>query len=243
MRGMGGAVAQQPRGRPDVARGIAARAGQIGVMFVLQGVLVFGGAGRLDWAWGWAFLAIYLASTAVNAVFLLRSSPEMVAERGRPGEVKRWDALVSGLWALFQFVLVPLVAGLDVRFAWTGPVDLAWHVVGAAVFAAGLGLFGWAMVENAYFSTAVRIQGDRGHTVCRSGPYRFVRHPGYAGSILQSVGIAVLLGSAWALLPAAAAAVTIAVRTSLEDRMLQSELPGYGEFARDVRFRLVPGIW
>lgn len=241
---MSGAVnLQEPRGRAAVARGIAARGMQIGVMFVLEAALVFGGAGRADWGWAWVFLGIYVASVAINATLLLRTSPEMVAERGQPAEVRRWDAIVSGVWALSQFVALPLVAALDVRFGWTGDVSVVWHLAGAIVFAAGLALFGWAMVANAYFSTAARIQEDRGQTVCRSGPYRFVRHPGYAGSILQSVGIAALLGSAWALLPAAAAVASIAVRTSLEDRMLRTELAGYPEFARDVRFRLVPGIW
>ena len=99
------------------------------------------------------------------------------------------------------------------------------------------------MLTNAYFSTAVRIQTDRGQTVCRSGPYRFVRHPGYVGAILQSLGIPFLLGSWWALIPGLAAVVFIVIRTALEDRTLQYELVGYWDYAQEVRFRLVPGIW
>jgi protein-S-isoprenylcysteine O-methyltransferase Ste14 len=140
-------------------------------------------------------------------------------------------------------VLLPLVAGLDARFGWTGPIGVALHLAGAVLFAGGLALFGWAMVANAYFSTAARIQDDRGHTVCRDGPYRFVRHPGYVGTIFQSVGTALLLGSAWALIPAAVAVVAITARTVFEDRMLREELPGYAEYARDVRYRLVPRLW
>lgn len=99
------------------------------------------------------------------------------------------------------------------------------------------------MITNAYFSTAARIQSDRGQTVCRDGPYRLVRHPGYAGTVLQSLGVGVLLGSVWALLPGIVAAGLMLPRTSLEDRMLQAELPGYAEYVREVRYRLVPGIW
>jgi protein-S-isoprenylcysteine O-methyltransferase Ste14 len=232
----------QTQPSPDVARGIAARAVQIGLMFLVIGIVLFGSAGRLDWIWGWLYLAIYLASTLVNAWFL-RRNPELVAERGRPAEMPGWDKALGGLWSLAQFVLLPLVAGLDVRFAWTGPVDVAWRVAGALVFAAGLALFGWAMIANAYFSTAARIQPERGQTVCRQGPYRLVRHPGYAGAILQSIGSPLLLGSVWALIAAVAAGVLMTARTWFEDRMLMAELPGYEEYARHVRHRLLPGVW
>jgi protein-S-isoprenylcysteine O-methyltransferase Ste14 len=99
------------------------------------------------------------------------------------------------------------------------------------------------MIANAFFSTAVRIQSERGHTVCRSGPYRFVRHPGYVGFILQSLGTPVLLGSWWALIPGVTAVVFMIIRTSWEDRTLQAELPGYRDFVQEVRYRLVPAIW
>ena len=238
------AVEPVPSTQPsrDIARGVAARVAQIGVMFLVIGVVLFGSAGRLDWVWGWVYLAIYLASTLVNAWFL-RRDPELVAERGQPGEMSGWDKAISGLWSLMQFALLPLVAGLDVRFGWTGPVDIAWHLAGVLLFAAGLALFGWAMIANAYFSTVARAQPERGQTVCREGPYRFVRHPGYAGAILQSIGSPLLLGSIWALLPAVAAGALMIARTWFEDRMLMAELPGYVGYARQVRRRLVPGIW
>ena len=223
--------------------GIVARAAQIGIMFLLIAGLLFGGAGTLDWFWGWLYVLIYLASVLVNAWFL-RHSPELIAERGRPAEsMLAWDKVLGGLWAVAVFVALPLVAGLDLRFGWTGPVDVAWHLLGATLFAAGLALFGWAMIVNAYFSTVARLQRDRGQTVCREGPYRFVRHPGYAGAILESIGSPLLLGSVWALLPAATAVACMAARTLLEDRMLLAELPGYAEYASEVRQRLVPLVW
>jgi protein-S-isoprenylcysteine O-methyltransferase Ste14 len=226
----------------DIAHGVAARVAQIGVMFLVIGVILFGAAGRLDWIWGWVYLGIYLASTLVNAWFL-RRNPELIAERGEPGQMRGWDRALGGLWSLAQFVLLPLVAGLDARFGWTGQVDVGWHMAGALVFTTGLALFGWAMIANSYFSTVARIQPERGQTVCREGPYRFVRHPGYAGAILQSVGSPLLLGSIWALLPAVTAGALMIARTWFEDRMLMAELPGYVGYARQVRHRLVPGIW
>jgi protein-S-isoprenylcysteine O-methyltransferase Ste14 len=174
---------------------------------------------------------------------MLRTSAETIAERGRPKEMKDWDKLVSGLWSVAQFLLIPLIAGLDVRFGLSGEIGVGIHIAGGIVFAAGLALFGWAMITNAFFSTVVRIQEERGQTVCRDGPYRFVRHPGYAGTLLQSAGAPLLLGSWWAVLAAIAAAGFMIIRTSLEDRTLHAGLPGYSEFAKEVRYRLVPGIW
>jgi protein-S-isoprenylcysteine O-methyltransferase Ste14 len=229
--------------RPNVAAGIAARVLQIVIGFGLLAAVLFLAAGRLDWLWAWVLLGIYLVGVAINAVFMLRNNLETIAERGRPREMKDWDKVVGGLWSLAQFLVLPLVAGLDVRFGWTRELSAAWQIAGAVVFAVGLGLFGWAMVTNAYFSTAVRIQSDRGQTVCRTGPYRFVRHPGYVGTIVQSLGIPLLLGSLWALIPGVTAAALMIVRTALEDRTLRAELPGYRDFVQEVRYRLVPGIW
>jgi protein-S-isoprenylcysteine O-methyltransferase Ste14 len=212
-------------------------------MFALIALILFAAAGTLDWAWGWVYLAIYLASVAINAWYL-RRDPELVAERGRPSEsMPAWDKVLSSVWAASEFLLLPLVAGLDVRFGWTGPVAVGWHLLGALVFACGLALFGWAMVTNAYFSTVARVQEDRGQRVCRAGPYQFVRHPGYAGTILQAIGGPLLLGSLWALVPGLIAIGAIAARTGFEDRMLRAGLAGYADYARDVRYRLVPGVW
>jgi protein-S-isoprenylcysteine O-methyltransferase Ste14 len=228
---------------PNITAGIVRRFAQIAIGFVIEAAILFLAAGRLTWVWAWVFLGISLVSVFINGTFLLRTSPETVAERGQYKEMQDWDKIVSGLWSLAQFLLLPLSAGLDVRFGWTSPVSIAWHSAGAAALAAGLGLSGWAMIANAYFSTVVRIQLDRGHTVCRTGPYRFVRHPGYVGFMLQSLGIPVLLGSWWALIPAVLATTLMIIRTSFEDRMLQAQLPGYQGYIRDVRYRLLPGIW
>ncbi len=229
--------------RPNLAAGIAIRLGTIFFMLALQGVILFGAAGQFDWIWAWLFLGINLAVILINGIFMLRSGLETIAERGRPKEFKTWDKAVGGLWGVMHYLVLPLVAGLDARFGWTRGMGPAANIAGAVVFVAGLALFSWAMITNAFFSTTARIQTDRGQTVCRTGPYRSVRHPGYIGAILQSPGTSILLGSLWSLIPAAAAAVFMIVRTALEDRMLQNGLVGYKEYIKAVTYRLVPGIW
>lgn len=228
---------------PAVTRGIVARFIQIAVFFFLQAIILFTSAGRLSWTWAWVFLGICTVGLAVNGTIMLRKCPETIAERGRPGETRGWDKIVGGLWGLLLFVIVPLLAGLDVRLGWTGTLSLGWHLVGAGLLVAGSGLVGWAMISNVYFSTAVRIQHERGHTVCRAGPYGLVRHPGYSGFILQSLSTPLLLGSLVALAVGVAAAMSMVLRTVLEDRTLQTELSGYREYTHEVRHRLVPGVW
>jgi protein-S-isoprenylcysteine O-methyltransferase Ste14 len=157
--------------------------------------------------------------------------------------MKDWDKVVGGLFGVMYFLVVPLVAGLDFRFGWTSGTALAVQLTGAAAFSLGFGLLIWAMVSNAHFATVVRIEQDRGHSVCTSGPYRFVRHPGYVGAMLHSLTVPLILGSLWTLVPGGMAALLLVVRTALEDRTLQEELDGYTAYAMQVRHRLIPGVW
>jgi protein-S-isoprenylcysteine O-methyltransferase Ste14 len=99
------------------------------------------------------------------------------------------------------------------------------------------------MASNAFFSQVVRIQSERGHAVATGGPYHYVRHPAYIGAILYELAVPVLLASWWALIPSALGAILLILRTALEDRTLQAELTGYVDYARQVRHRLVSGIW
>jgi protein-S-isoprenylcysteine O-methyltransferase Ste14 len=232
-----------PKSQSSLVAAAATRLLTVLITFALMGVILFAAAGRLDWTWAWVFLGINLAVVLFNSVFMLRNGLETIAERGRPREFKDWDKAVSGVWGVIQYLALPLVAGLDARFGWTAGLAPAWNIAGGAVFTAGILLFSWAMITNAYFSTTARIQSDRGQTVCRSGPYRIVRHPAYVGAILQSPGTSILLGSGWSLIPAAGAAVCIIIRTALEDRMLREELAGYADYVKEVKYRLVPGIW
>jgi protein-S-isoprenylcysteine O-methyltransferase Ste14 len=227
----------------NLTKGILARATQIMVMFLIMALELFLGAGTLGWVWAWVFLGIGLISVSINAYFMMRTSPETIAERGKPKEVKTWDKWIGGGLMIGQYFLVPIICALDFRFGWTGEIALAWHLLGAVGYALSLGLTGWAMISNAYFSTAVRIQADRGQQVCSSGPYLYVRHPGYVGFFFQALSVPLLLGSFWALLFAIPIAALMVIRTTLEDRMLQEELPGYKEYTQEVKYRLLPGVW
>jgi len=228
---------------PNVVASILKRIGTLAIFFVLIAVILFLAAGQFNWTWAWVYLGICLVSVLINGAITLRTSPETIAERGELKMTKKWDKVVSGLYALAMYFALPLVTGLDVRFGWARELSVAWHVAGAVVLVVGLELSAWAMIANAYFSTAVRIQSDRGHTVCSTGPYRFVRHPGYVGFILQSISVPFLLGSLWALIPGITATILMIIRTSLEDRTLQAELPGYQDYVQKVHYRLLPGIW
>jgi protein-S-isoprenylcysteine O-methyltransferase Ste14 len=210
--------------------------------FVLFAALLFGTAGRLDWWEAWIFLGIYLAGVIANGLWSIRHNPEMINERGRIGKnAKDWDKVI-GIIYMILLIAIYGIAGLDVRFGWSA-APLWVKVAGGIAFTLSMAMTFWVMASNAFLSTFVRIQDDRGQTTVTSGPYRFVRHPMYAGVLLMSLSMPLLLGSWWALIPGALNVALFVVRTTLEDRTLQAELPGYKEYVAKVHFRLVPGIW
>jgi protein-S-isoprenylcysteine O-methyltransferase Ste14 len=140
-------------------------------------------------------------------------------------------------------VLSWVVAGLDYRWGWTPLLPLVVHLAGLLFTILGYGLFLWAMVSNAFFAEGVRIQKERGHTVATGGPYTVVRHPGYVGAITAQMATPFVLGSFWALIPSLILAALFILRTSLEDKTLTAELPGYEAYKEKTRYRLVPGVW
>jgi len=145
--------------------------------------------------------------------------------------------------ALVLFLLHWSVAGLDQRFHWSDHIPLVGVVAGLAIVAIGVGFGIWPMLVNPFFSTAVRIQSDRGQQVITSGPYAIVRHPGYAGFVLALVASGMALNSLLSIIPAVIMVAVVARRTAIEDRMLQNELAGYPDYSAKVRFRLIPGVW
>jgi len=234
----------QVQHKPGVKRALLKRAVQVAVLLLFQAAILFLASGRLDWVMAWVYIGMYLVAICINAPIMIRHNPETIAERTEVGENwKDWDKIIGGLFALSYFVLMLLVAGLDVRFGWTGDIALAIQITGAAVFALGYALFSWAMISNAFFSSVVRIQDDRGQTVCTTGPYQFVRHPGYLGAVFQSIAVPLMLGSLWSLIPAGFGVVLFILRTALEDRTLLEGLDGYVEYAQQVRYRLLLGVW
>jgi protein-S-isoprenylcysteine O-methyltransferase Ste14 len=211
---------------------------------VMVAVILFLSAGRWDWGWGWALVGVYAAWVGTNAVLMIPRHPELLAERAQRSikGMKSWDKTLISLIGVLTLVKY-IVAGLDIRFGWSAVVPDGVHVTGLVLAAAGYALGTWAMVENAYFSMVVRYQEERGHTVCDSGPYRFVRHPAYIGTIVFEMMIPLLLGSWWTLIPSGLVVLLTVIRTALEDKTLQAELPGYSGYSRKTKYRLVPGIW
>lgn len=209
-------------------------------------LLLFLSAGRLDWVWGWMLLGILLLFLAAHPILLVPINPDLLVERQRgllAEGVPAWDRWIAMLAAGLLPVISWVIAGLDVRFGWTGSLPLAVHLLGLSGNLLGYGLFLGAMVSNAYFAEGVRIQEERGHRVATGGPYRYVRHPGYLGAMLALLVTPGLLGSLWAFIPAFLASALYLVRTALEDRSLMIELPGYSDYARKTRYRLFPGLW
>jgi protein-S-isoprenylcysteine O-methyltransferase Ste14 len=223
-------------------RSIARRGGQILTQFAFIAALLFLSSGRLSWGWAWLYLGISILQVVVNLVFMLKNNPDLIAERATGAEQTRdWDRVIARISGPLWFIIF-ILSGLDERWNLSS-VPLWVNLIGLAAILLATVLTSWAMLTNDYFSTAVRIQEDRGQRVISHGPYRWIRHPGYLG--WGSVGLAMplMFGSLWALIPAGLVLVAIVVRTALEDRTLQEELIGYAEYARQVRFRLVPGLW
>lgn len=210
---------------------------------LLTGLALFWPAGDLCWWPAWALIAVTTAWVIATGTAIVRHRPDLLAERLGPRKgAKRWDLTIMSLKAVLQ-IAVLVVAGLDHRYGWSGDIHPAAQVAGLIVCSFGYGLVVWATASNAYFSQLVRIQAEHGHSVVTGGPYRHVRHPAYAGGALVGISTPVLLGSWMALVPGTIDALLIILRTVLEDRTLQVELPGYREYARRVTHRLLPLGW
>jgi protein-S-isoprenylcysteine O-methyltransferase Ste14 len=208
----------------------------------LWSALLFLSSGRLDWHRAWAAIVLLAVTLAVNGVLVKARNPELLRERWkRRRNTKPFDKVFAMVFLPALFAL-PVLAGLEVRL--TGDTAPLWTALaGAALLVvADIPIVG-SMVANPHLETTVRIQDDRGHRVVTTGPYRVVRHPMYAGTILQQTAFALLLGSAWAFVPVAVIFAALVIRTALEDSTLRAELPGYAEYARRTRYRLIPPVW
>ena len=226
------------------SKGVLAWASQLVFATVTAGILLFLSAGRLDWVGGWAFFGLNLFTQLLSAWILIPRSSGLLAERSKVGKgTKNWDRFYAPAVIVVGTLAVMVTAGLDARFGWSQPIHPAiWWAALSIAFASQLFVL-WAMASNRFFAITVRIQEERQHQVVDRGPYRFVRHPGYAGSVLYNLAIPVILGSWWTFIPAVVTAGLLIARTGLEDRTLQDELPGYREYTQRTSFRLFPGIW
>lgn len=201
-----------------------------------------------NWSWwqAWVYALIGILGFVVSRVLAARRHPDLLAERAKfmqHEDIKPWDSILARLVGLGGG-LIPLFAGLDARYGWPGPdFGLIEELIALIVILVGFTLGSWALMENRFFSGVVRIQTERGHHVVSTGPYAWVRHPGYAGALLAYFATPILLDSLWTYLPVIFISIVLLVRTNLEDTILKQELPGYKEYAQRTRFRLLPGIW
>lgn len=213
----------------------------IGVI-AMAGIIFLAG-GRLDYGPAWLYLALAVAGTTVVHGLTPRGS-DLAAHRARNARSgEAWDRKLMGLYFLLTLVTF-VVAGLDSgRYAWSGSLPTAATVTGAMIMLCGQILFALARRENAFFSSLVQIESERAHAVCRTGPYRVVRHPGYLGMLLSIASFPLVLGSCWAFVPVALCVIVLLVRVQLEDRFLQENLTGYREYAAAVKYKIVPHIF
>ena len=215
-------------------------------VYLLIPLTLFICGGDLGWWQAWLYSVLILASGIGGRILAELRHPGLTAERQDMEKVqsaKPWDKVLAPIMALSLSFPLVIVAGLDHRFGWS-PLFSSWLILlGFLLILLGYAFATWALIENRFFFSVVRIEVNRGHVVCDSGPYRIVRHPGYAGNILALPGVALALSSMWILIPAAVALIIAVIRTALEDQTLKAELPGYRDYARRVRYRLMPGVY
>jgi protein-S-isoprenylcysteine O-methyltransferase Ste14 len=206
-------------------------------------LILFISAGKIFYWQGLIYVFVGLVMAVLNYT-VLKPDSELLTERAKPGEgSKKWDKALLGLSFLITITMY-VTAGLDSgRFHWSPDFHWSLSLTGIFLTAAGQLLFLFAQKQNKFFSSTVRIQTDRDHTVCDTGLYKIVRHPAYLGSIIQSTGFPLLFGSRWSILPVVFMIILHITRTYLEDKTLLIELSGYREYSLKTRYRLLPLVW
>ncbi len=202
-------------------------------------------SGRWNWWEAWFYALVYVLTFVFSRALAARRSPDILKERGKfmdHADTQPWDKVLAPLVGLGGGLL-PLAVGLEARFGSQPVFSLGLKLSALTLFLAGMIWASAALIENSFFSGTVRLQSERGQAVISAGPYAVMRHPGYSGALLTYLTTPILLESWWAFLPALFLLVVLVLRTFLEDRFLQENLPGYREYAARVRYRLIPGIW
>ena len=233
------------RGRKVNFARLLKRIVQVLVAVAAQAAMLFLSSWRLDWVMAWVYVGTFTVVLAAMIIYQEVNNPELVEERSefKPREgVQTWDVILSAVVRV-SLLASYVVAGLDMRFGWKPEIPPAVQIAAFGLGLLGAGLLVWAMAANRYAAVYARIQQERGHAVATTGPYRFVRHPFYVGTIAFSLTIPLALGSPWALISGGLAALLFIVKTAAEDRMLREGLAGYREYAGRVRYRLLPGVW
>lgn len=202
-------------------------------------------AGRWNWWQAWVYILVSMLASLISRQLVIKKHPDLLFERAKFTShegVPAWDRYLVYL-VVYLPMLILVVAALDLRYGWSEKGSLAAHLIGLIMILIGSALASWAFYTNQFFSSITRIQKDRGHYVIDQGPYALMRHPGYAGGLISMIALPIFTGSVWAWIPCAMGMIAILLRTYLEDRFLQKELPGYSDYAGRVKFRIIPGIW
>jgi protein-S-isoprenylcysteine O-methyltransferase Ste14 len=213
------------------------------VFFIFIPLIV---SGDVHWIEAWVIAILSVVVSVASRLLAVRKNPGILQERASFTDaegIKSWDKKIVPLIAFVVPALIYVVFGLDHRFGWSIPLSTFMKMTGFIAFIAGFFLSAWAMVENQFFSSVVRIQKERGHVVCDTGPYQWVRHPGYLGGLVSWAGMPLFMGALWGYIPVMLIIILYIIRTKLEDQTLQAELPGYQEFSKRTCYRLLPGIW
>jgi protein-S-isoprenylcysteine O-methyltransferase Ste14 len=212
--------------------------------FAIMALPLFLAAGTLAWPVGWIYLILLYGWLFIGILLLLKYNPGLLAERINvsPPNQKAWDKVFVALLDLFLFALLVLMPLDAVRFHWSWmPIFL--QVVGAIALVVSFVLMSLVFRENSYLSATVRVQEERGQTVITTGPYHYVRHPMYAGGLFMFLGTPLLLGSWYGVLLTLLFLPALIVRAVLEERTLLRDLPGYGAYMTQVKYRLIPYVW
>ncbi|MBD3415321.1 MAG: DUF1295 domain-containing protein [Candidatus Aminicenantes bacterium] len=216
---------------------------KMGMTLIIGAAALFLTAGRLDWWPAWVYIGISLNNQCFVFFYLRKKNPELLKERTQgPKSAKKWDRPLVAVQGALGPLSISILSGLDERFSWSFVPNIL-QFIGFIVCLLASVLALWAVAVNPFFSALVRLQKDRSHRVISSGPYRFVRHPGYLGAVCFTLALPLLLGSLWAYVFAFLTVVIIFLRTVKEDQTLKQELDGYSNYSQKVPYRLFPGLW
>lgn len=218
--------------------------GQAVLGIVVIAVPLFLAAGTLAWGTGWVFLALFTGCTSAYTAWMYVKRPDLLAERVKVAQAdqKTWDKVFLStllVYAIAWLIVMPLDAA---RFHWS-QMPLWLQVIGGVLFLASFLIYYLTGRENPYMASVVRVQKERGQTVISTGPYHYVRHPMYSGSLLLFLGAPLLLGSWYGVLLALGAALLLAWRSTMEEKVLRADLQGYDSYMAQVKYRLIPYVW
>ena len=206
------------------------------------GFLLFVPAGTVHYWQAWVFIAVFTATSIVPTIYLARTNPAALRRRMRAGpraETRTVQKIIMIGFSVDLFAMMALSA-FDHRMGWsTVPVWLC--LLGDVLVAAGLSIAMLVIIQNSYAAATITVEA--GQTLASDGLYKFVRHPMYVGDLVMMVGMPLALGSHWGLLFVIPSVLLLVFRILDEERLLTGELPGYREYARRVRYRLVPNVW